>query len=410
MIGAAGALAQADSAQAVAGVYSVSLLATVPIAAAAGVVFALRRSSAEARVLVWRSAIAALLVVVIGRALPLHWVAWVMPTTLAAPLVALGRVGIGVDSVGIGAGGAPAALGGLTIVNLLLAVYVAGVVVVVLPPAVALTRLRGVVRRGRRVDADDGWRPLLDAARLSALGAPSRRAVRIYLSSETAVPMTWGYARPVIVLPESVLHWTAARRRMTLVHELAHVRAADWPTKLAARAACALYWFHPGAWWLARRFRADCELACDDRVIASGARRSDYAELLVDAADALAAHRTAPALALSRRDGLRGRLDAVLDARRIARPVARGWLVVAAAVTLGVAGPISAVRLAPTRDVLTTLMQDGRWESRAYAVVGLARRADSVAVARAAAERDPSPRVRAWARYALNGGASIPLR
>jgi hypothetical protein len=116
-------------------------------------------------------------------------------------------------------------------------------------------------------------------------------------------------------------------------------------------------------------------------------------------------------LALSRRDGLRGRLDAVLDARRIARPLARGWLAVAAALTLGVAGPISAVQLAPTRDVLTTLMQDGRWESRAYAVVGLARRADSVAVARAAAERDPSPRVRAWARYALSGGgARVPLR
>jgi hypothetical protein len=34
-------------------------------------------------------------------------------------------------------------------------------------------------------------------------------------------------------------------------------------------------------------------------------------------------------------------------------------------------------------------------------VLGLAQRADSVAVARSAAERDPSPRVRAWARYAL---------
>ena len=63
MIVAAGVLAQADSAQAVTGVYSVSLLATVPIVAAAGVALALRRSSAEARVLVWRSAIAALLLV-----------------------------------------------------------------------------------------------------------------------------------------------------------------------------------------------------------------------------------------------------------------------------------------------------------------------------------------------------------
>jgi hypothetical protein len=62
---------------------------------------------------------------------------------------------------------------------------------------------------------------------------------------------------------------------------------------------------------------------------------------------------------------------------------------------------MSAVELSPSRDVLASLMRDVRWESRAYAVIGLARRADSVAVARSAAELDPSPRVRAWARYAL---------
>jgi hypothetical protein len=91
----------------------------------------------------------------------------------------------------------------------------------------------------------------------------------------------------------------------------------------------------------------------------------------------------------------------VLDVRHDVRPLARGWAVVAAFATLSVAGPLSAVRLAPSRDVLTTLMRDARWESRAYAVLGLAQRQDSVAVARSAAELDPSPRVRAWARYAL---------
>ena len=69
------------------------------------------------------------------------------------------------------------------------------------------------------------------------------------------------------------------------------------------------------------------------------------------------------------------------------------WIVLSGAVV--VAG------VAPTRDALTTLMRDSRWESRAYAVIGLAHRADSAAAARSAAELDPSPRVRAWARYAL---------
>ena len=74
---------------------------------------------------------------------------------------------------------------------------------------------------------------------------------------------------------------------MVLMHELAHVRArATGCSTLAARALCALFWFHPGVWWIARALRDDCELACDDRVIAAGVRRSDYAELLVNVADA----------------------------------------------------------------------------------------------------------------------------
>jgi hypothetical protein len=98
---------------------------------------------------------------------------------------------------------------------------------------------------------------------------------------------------------------------------------------------------------------------------------------------------------------LRERLTAVLDVRHDTRPIARGWAGVAVVFTLGVATPTSLVQLAPTRDVLTGLMRDAQWQSRAYAVLGLAKRADSVAVARDAAELDPNPRVRAWARYAL---------
>ena len=53
-------------------------------------------------------------------------------------------------------------------------------------------------------------------------------------------------------------------------------------------------------------------------------------------------------------------------------------------------------------------MQETRWESRAWAVVRLAQRADSVDVARSAARHDPDPAVRAWARYALAPGSGRP--
>jgi hypothetical protein len=145
--------------------------------------------------------------------------------------------------------------------------------------------------------------------------------------------------------------------------------------------------------------REDAELAADARVIAAGVRRSDYAEILMDAADRFLP--LAPAFAWPRRSGLRARLAVLLDGTHAVAPLGRSWIVAAAMGTTIIGLPMSAVRLAPTRAVLTTLIGDARWESRAYAAIGLANRRDTVEVAREIAEQDPNPRVREWARYAL---------
>jgi beta-lactamase regulating signal transducer with metallopeptidase domain len=189
-----------------------------------------------------------------------------------------------------------------------------------------------------------------------------------------------------------------------LLHELAHVRSGDWLMVVVSHIVCALYWFHPGAWWIARGLRRECEFACDNSVLSAGIKPSDYAELLAMAADSLPVPslERAPVLALSRHAGLRERLHAVLDTGRDVRAPGMVRHFVAAALVLVVAIPTGAVRLAPTREALAQLMLDARWESRAYAVLGLAQRPDSVATAREAASTDPSPRVRAWARYALD--------
>src|SRR5690349_601271 len=82
----------ADSARAVATVYTASLLALVPVAVAGAIALTLRRANAQGRALAWRSAVMVLLLIFVGRQFPLHWIAWIVPATLAAPLVALGRV------------------------------------------------------------------------------------------------------------------------------------------------------------------------------------------------------------------------------------------------------------------------------------------------------------------------------
>jgi beta-lactamase regulating signal transducer with metallopeptidase domain len=236
----------------------------------------------------------------------------------------------------------------------------------------------------------------------------STESVQLLASRHVAVPVTWGVHRPIILLPQAALEWPDDRWQVVLRHELAHVRAHDAAMRLTARIACALFWFHPGVWWLARRFEADAEGACDDRVILSGVRASDYAEWLAASSTSGADRQLDATMALVHRGNLRARLAAVTDTRRRLAVPDRRAVLCSMALAAAILAPLATARLAPTRQVLTSLMNETRWESRAWAVVRLARRADSVDVARSAARYDPDPAVRAWARYALGLGPAGP--
>jgi beta-lactamase regulating signal transducer with metallopeptidase domain len=397
----------ADGARVAAELYTVALAATLPLLAAVIAAVVLRRLPAGTRALVWRAAVVALLCVVVGQLVPLRWRAWVVPGDLASPLVVLGRLQLAADARDGASGRAI-----WDLVALIPIIYVGGVIVVLTRLTRAWRAARGATRRARAV-VDTDWLRRLQSARQSFGIGRRVRLVSATDVADAAVPMTWGILRPVIVLPAAALSWSDEHRRIVLLHELAHVRAADAAFGIAARIACALLWFHPGVWWVSRRLRDVCEVAADDCVLSAGVRPSDYAELLVMAADALAPCAGARefGVAVSQRTGLRGRLAAIVDTRLDRRAPARVAIACTTVITLSVAAPASSVQLVPTREVLTTLMRDARWDSRAFAVIGLARRADSIAVARAAAALDPSPRVRAWARYALAqqpSGSNVP--
>ena len=385
----------ADSARAVSDVYSVSLVATLPVVAAVIAFFCLRQSNAGTRAIMWRCALTGLLVVYAGRFVPWQWMAWVLPEVLARPLVALGTVQLDVPPGLAGAVEPTPRTGGA--IRALFVLYWTGVALILLRTIIARGRLV-LVRRDAGTLTGRLWQDRMREAG-HAVGVPTSR-VQLAASRHVSVPVTWGILRPIVLLPTTALRWPADRLQAVLRHELVHVRARDAAMRLTARIACALLWFHPGVWWLARRFEADAEEASDDRVLLSGIRVSDYAEWL--GALAPGGHDQAlAAMAFARPGNLRARLAMVTDTRRRIAVPGRRVVLCAVALSAAMVVPLATARLAPTRQVLTSLMTETRWESRAWAVVRLARRADSVDVARAAARHDPDPAVRAWARYAL---------
>jgi beta-lactamase regulating signal transducer with metallopeptidase domain len=134
-----------------------------------------------------------------------------------------------------------------------------------------VARLRWLTRRAKPFD--------LECTRTG-------RQVRVVETDAAGVPMTWGFIRPVLLLPRGAGQWPAGRLRLVLLHELAHIERHDWLAQVLAEAACALYWFHPLVWGAARRLRIESERACDDRVLAAGVAPAEYARQLLEIARA----------------------------------------------------------------------------------------------------------------------------
>lgn len=165
--------------------------------------------------------------------------------------------------------------------------------------AVALLRFGSRLWRMRRVVSRA--RPVVEARRLAALAdacdrVGCRRHVRLLQTDEIDVPATVGAFRPLVVVPRQAATWTDERWRAVLLHEVIHVVRLDWPVRMVARIAQAVYWFNPLVWWAVSRLDLEQELACDEEVLAFGSRASHYACHLLGIARG--AVRT-PALAIS---------------------------------------------------------------------------------------------------------------
>jgi beta-lactamase regulating signal transducer with metallopeptidase domain len=221
---------------------------------------------------------------------------------------------------------------------IMLGVWLGGAGMILLSLVVGCLRLRAYGRVARPA-AGAGWLALVDRlCREMGIG----RRVTLLQSVNNVMPVTWGGWRPVILLPAEAEGWSPERRRVVLLHELAHVKRWDCITQLAARLACAIFWFNPLVWVAARRMCVERERACDDLVLNGGCKASDYAAHLVEIAGTFRPAPMTGAIAMARSSQLEGRVAAIVDASRTRRAPRAGLMVLCCFAVLALIGAVAA--------------------------------------------------------------------
>lgn len=103
---------------------------------------------------------------------------------------------------------------------------------------------------------------------------------RLLLSPRVESPVTFGWRRPVVLLPPGFAELPAEAQRGILCHELVHVRRRDWLFALWEETMRAFLWFQPAAWLLLARIALHREQVVDREAVRLTGSRRAYLEAL----------------------------------------------------------------------------------------------------------------------------------
>ena len=107
------------------------------------------------------------------------------------------------------------------------------------------------------------------------------RHVQWLASDLVEEPLTLFHLKPVILFPVGLLSGLTPEQVETiLIHELAHIRRADYLVNILQSIIEIILFYHPAVWWISGRIRQERESCCDDQVMAFGMDPFSYAEAL----------------------------------------------------------------------------------------------------------------------------------
>ena len=144
---------------------------------------------------------------------------------------------------------------GLTLTQVLLAVYVLGVVLFVGKALLSVGSLLRLIRRARCVEVRNG--------------------IRIYTMQGDISPFSW--FRYIIM---SEKDWQENRREIVL-HEMAYIRRCHSMDVAVCNMMIVFQWYNPAAWLLKRELQTVHEYEADEAVLSAGVDATHYQMLLI---------------------------------------------------------------------------------------------------------------------------------
>lgn len=136
---------------------------------------------------------------------------------------------------------------------------------------------RRMMRRGVCV-APDAWQ-----LRLTELRSRMKvlKPVLLLEACLAQVPLVVGHMRPAILVPLGLLAGLPGEQvELLLMHELAHIRRADYVINMLQTFAESVMFYNPAVWWISHVIRVEREHCCDDAVVDATNSAQVYAAAL----------------------------------------------------------------------------------------------------------------------------------
>ena len=109
-----------------------------------------------------------------------------------------------------------------------------------------------------------------------------KQKVKLWLSSSIHTPITFGYFKPIILLPVALVNNINTKQAETLIlHELTHIRTNDYLLNWFLLVAETIFFFNPFVKNICKKIRLEREKNCDMGVIAFEYAPALYAETLL---------------------------------------------------------------------------------------------------------------------------------